>query len=145
MQTAKEPRRTFALAENNLTISKNSVLCKKHWPAPYPTVSRKGKIRPREPPSVWPGVPQSCMPTRLLLMLLLEKTLKSSFEVRGAQPDEMNVYQEQDHVNCSDIVKRVISNRNEFRTPTVAYKNNYDTSLYIQSAVLSEGVPKFIL
>ena len=39
--------------------------------------------------------------------------------------------------------KTCISNRHEFRSPTVAY--NYDTSLYIQSVVFSEGVPKFIL
>ena len=100
-------------------------------------MSRKGKIRPIETPSVWPSVPQSTpdAPPR--------KTLKSSFEVRGAKPDEMNVFQEQDRMNYSDTVKRVISNRHEFRSPTVAY--NYDTSLYIQSVVLSEGVPKFIL
>ena len=46
-------------------------------------------------------------------------------------------------MNNSDIVKRVISNRHEFRSPIVAY--NYDTSLYIQSVVLSDGVPRFIL
>ena len=63
------------------------------------------------------------------------KTLKSSLEVRGAQHDEMNVFREQDRVNYSDIVKRVISNRHEFRSPTVAY--NYYTSLYIQSVILS--------
>ena len=100
----------------NFTISKNSVICEKHWPASYPTESRKGKIRPRETPSVWPGVPQSCVPTPDAPP---RKTLKSSFEVRGAQPDEMNMFQEQDRVNYSDIIKRVISNRHEFRSPTL--------------------------
>ena len=41
-------------------------------------------------------------------------------------PDEMDGFREQDRVNYSDILKHAISNRHEFRSPTVAY--NYDAS-----------------
>ena len=51
----------------NLNISKDSVICVKHWPDKYATMRGKwNKDRPTEPPrplSVWPGVPPSCVGT----------------------------------------------------------------------------------
>ena len=48
----------------NLKFSKDSVICIKHWPAEFVTVLGRGnKEHPTEHPSVWPGVPSSCVPT----------------------------------------------------------------------------------
>ena len=48
----------------NLKFNQNSVICVKHWPANFVTVRGRGnKVRPAEPPSVWPDVPPSCLTT----------------------------------------------------------------------------------
>ena len=49
----------------NLKPSKDSVICQKHWPTSFDAVSKNGKLRPRDPPSIWPGVAQAAY--RLLL------------------------------------------------------------------------------
>ena len=36
----------------NIVSSKEAVICEQHWPSSYPTMSKKGRIRPRDPPSV---------------------------------------------------------------------------------------------
>ena len=45
---------------------KKSFLCERHWPNSYATVTKKGKVKPRDPPSVWPDhekiLPPSCRP-----------------------------------------------------------------------------------
>ena len=93
------------------------------WPAFYPLCPEKARLDPENPLQFGlvflrvECVYTSDAPPR--------KTLKSSFVIRGAQPDEMNEFQEQDPMNYSDIVKRVILNRHEFRSPAVAYK--YET------------------
>ena len=42
---------------------KTSVLCERHWPAAYPTISKKRKLRPRNPPSLWPEHPNILPPS----------------------------------------------------------------------------------
>ena len=47
----------------NIQPSKEAVLCEDHWPSSYPTVSKKGRLSSRDPPSIWPAsVPPSCIP-----------------------------------------------------------------------------------
>ena len=70
---------------------KTSVLCERHWPAAYPTISKKRKLRPRNPPSLWPEhpniLPPSC-PTNPPSKP--RPTKRSSFAVRSEQPDELS-------------------------------------------------------
>ena len=40
--------------------SKNSFICERHWPTGYAKISKKGKERPRDPPTVWPNHPRRC-------------------------------------------------------------------------------------
>ena len=51
-----------AMPHTNIITTQDSVICEKHWPESYPTVSIKERTRPKYPPSVWPGVPPSCVP-----------------------------------------------------------------------------------
>ena len=124
----------------DVKVTKDTVICERHWPTSYPTVSRKGKLRPRDPPSVWPGVPPSCCPDPPPPPPL---TKRSSVEIRAVEPDEMDAFMDNDKVSYEDIVDRVVKNRYEFRCPTVAYEN--DDHVFIQSTSFSEGVPKFVV
>ena len=51
-----------AIPFKNIVSSKEAVICE-HWPSPYRTMFKKGRIRPRDPPSVWQtSIPPSCIP-----------------------------------------------------------------------------------
>ena len=71
----------------DVKVTKDTVICERHWPTSYPTSSRKGKLRPRDPPSVWPGVPPSCCPDPPPPP---RPTKRSSVETRAVEPDEMD-------------------------------------------------------
>ena len=47
----------------DLTLTKDSVIRELHWPASYPTMKFRGRCRPTNAPTVWPGVPASANPT----------------------------------------------------------------------------------
>ena len=72
-----------ALPYRDLNVNSNSVICVKHWPENYPTVKLRGKERPLNSPSVWPGVPESCIPTPAPPP---RPTQRKSFTVRSMQP-----------------------------------------------------------
>lgn len=129
-----------SLPFKNLETSKHSVICQKHWPASFKTVSKKGKLRPSEPPSVWPGVPRSCVPTPTAP---LRPTKRSSLAIRGSQPDEMDQFLQEDKVVFGNIVDRVATKPDLFHCSTIAYTN--DSRVYIQSTSFSEGVPRFVI
>ena len=46
----------------NLNVNNDTVICEIHWPAGYETVKKKGRVRPKNPPSIFPGIPQSIIP-----------------------------------------------------------------------------------
>ena len=124
-----------------LTITKDSLICVKHWPSSYATVSGKGnKERPVEPPSVWPGVPASCVPAPPNPP---RPTSRTSLSVRDIQPDQMDEFLRKDRVSFSEIVERVVNENYKFCDHTVSYLS--DSTLYIQAAKFSEGIPRFII
>ena len=48
-----------AIPNRDFSVSKDTVVCQLHWPPGFETISKKGKLRPKFPPSVWPNVPVS--------------------------------------------------------------------------------------
>ena len=125
----------------NITTRQDSVICEKHWPESYPTVSIKGRTRPKDPPSVSPGVPPSCVQDLLLVHEVQKK--KSSMEVRNSKPHELDSFREMDRVSYNDIVDKVVIKKHNFRCPVVAFCN--DISSNLRSVNFSEGLPKFLL
>ena len=43
----------------NLNVSNNTVIYQQHWPSNFDTIEVHEKICPKNPPSVWPGIPSS--------------------------------------------------------------------------------------
>lgn len=52
-----------AVPNAKLVVSQDTVVCELHWPPGYASVSTRGKLRPKYPPSIWPNVPLSQIPT----------------------------------------------------------------------------------
>ena len=114
--------------------SAHSVICEVNWPfSNYATATLRGKTRPKDPPSVWPGVPTSCIPT----------TSWSSISVRAIQPDELKKFREQNTLAFADLRKRLIDEKESFSCSTAVYLSS--SSLCIQWSELSGGVIKFII
>lgn len=94
-----------SLPFKNLKLTKDSVICFKHWPANFPTVTVGGRERPRDPPSVWPDIPKSCVPTPLPAP---RSTMKTSFTTRTEQADEMKDFLNYDKVDYTKILQRTL-------------------------------------
>ena len=124
----------------DLTLTKDSVICELHWPASYTTMKFRGKCRPTNPLTVWPGVPGSVIPTHVAVP---RTTKKSSFDVRAVQSDEIDEFTRQDRIDFKEISHRVVDEKYSFTTRTTAFKN--DTSIVIQSTNFVYGVPTFVL
>ena len=60
----------------NLNVTDNTVVCRLHWPSSCEKVVVRGKQRPKHPPSVWPGVSQSQIPTPLPSPRITKKILE---------------------------------------------------------------------
>ena len=124
----------------NLHTSVNSVICEVHWTSNnYATVTLRGKTGPKDPPSVWPGVPTSCIPTpvpkeRTILRSLISESYSTWW------PEK---FREQDALAFADLRKRLIDEKESFSCSTTVYLSS--SSLCIQSSELSGGVPKFII
>ena len=103
-------------------------------------MSKKGKLRPRDLPSIRPGVTPSRIPSPALLP---RPTKRTSFTVRGTQTDEIDQFVKQDKDLFGNRVNRVRTQRDSFCCPTIAYLD--DSRVYIQSTSFSEGVPKFVI
>ena len=89
-----------SLPYQNLKTSKDSVICQNTVRTSFDTESKKGKLRPRDPTSIWPGVAPSCIPTPAPLP---RPTKRTSFTVRGTQPDEIDQIVEQYKVLFGNI------------------------------------------
>ena len=78
----------------NLHTSVNSVICEVHWTSNYATVTLRGKTRPKVPPSVWPGVPTSCIPTpvpkeRTILRSLISESYSTWWAEKFREQDTL--------------------------------------------------------
>ena len=55
----KKEKRIKALSNANFRVSKDTVVCAVHWPSGFEKIKVNEKSRPKDPPSIWPGVQSS--------------------------------------------------------------------------------------
>ena len=90
-----------AVPNADLTISRNTVICELHLPKNFETVKiRGGKLRPKNPPSVWPGIPPSQVPTPSAPKRTTQRT-SSTF--RNFQGNELERFLYEDKVSFSTL------------------------------------------
>lgn len=85
-------------------VTKNSVVCNKHWPtdAVYETI-QGGNKRPKDPPSIFPNIPDSCLPSKLLP----RTTVRSSFTIRNVKQDELEHFMKKDIIDYNNLLSQV--------------------------------------
>lgn len=122
------------IPRSNLVITKYSAVCRLHWPESAVFIPCYGKLKPVDPPSLFPHIPKSCLtspPPKI------RKTLASSSS-RGILPDEINNFLQQDKLLFNEI-DNVLS-----ITQDIFVFKDIDCYL-IQSKQLNNGIPCFIL
>ena len=74
-------------------------VCAEHWPKDAPMVRTAGRYHvPAEPPSIFTGVPASCIPTNSATKA--RPTSKATQDARVKNVDEMTEFQQMDSFNC---------------------------------------------
>ena len=124
----------------NLKVTDNTVICQKHWPSDFETIAVHGKIRPKNPPSVWPCVPSSQIPTTSTVP---RSTKKTSSTVRNQKPDEMNTFLESDHLDFQQLKDCLINNKRSFVCPIGAVLD--ENVLTVTSSKAIQGIPMFLV
>ena len=127
-----------AIPRDNIPDSSNTVVCVKHWPENFPTRSVHGKDRPSDPPSVFPNIPLSQIPTAPPKARL---TSRSSLSVRNIQEDQLSDFEQNDHLEFATILQE--AQQRLFPRCVVCYTTSSDIN--IQSCDFIAGIPRFIL
>ena len=85
-------------------------------------MSKKGRLRPRDPPSVWQtSIPRNCIPNPPATRRPMKR---ASFAIRSTQPDELDEYRKSDQASFSAIKERVSNKGLSFFCPTTSYETN---------------------
>ena len=129
-----------AIPNANFTASTDTVVCELHWPCGFETVKKCGKCRPKNPPSVWPNVPSSQIPTPADPPRTTKLALNS---MRNAEPDQLESFLNNDNVTLCDMENKLLANKRDLPAPVFVFKD--DDVLHVQSTKLLNGVPLFIV
>ena len=130
-----------AIPNDGLTVTNNSVVCELHWPSGFETVNYYGRPRPRHPPSVWPNVPSSQIPTPAPSP---RTTKRSSSFVRSTEADQFAAYERSDSVTFCELKEQLLASARDLPAPVISYMDDGDV-LIVQSKKMFNGVPLFIV
>ena len=130
-----------AVLNANLTINSNTVICELHWPPNFEVVKvRGGKIRPKNPPSVWPNVPLSQIPTASAPG---RTTTRTSSNVRNVKNDELEAFLLKDQVSFSTLKEELTCKNKKLQFAVLSFV--VDDKLVIQSVNFEIGIPLFVI
>ena len=111
-----------------------------------------GKWWPVHPPSIFifDGIPAASEYYTLyhsttFPATLLRKTTRTSCHERNTYPDEMNDFTQQQNLTY-DSLKEVLFNRTRtFAAQDMAFENDNDNILFVQSVQFWNGIPSFLI
>ena len=110
------------------------MVCKKHWPRFAKFKIVHGKECPIDPPSIFEGIPSSCLATKTAPPRPTKRTLAL---IRSQQPDEIDQFLKQDKINMLEIEKK-LNGKN-----VVVFR--LGQTVMIQSKNFIQGVPQFLI
>ena len=106
----------------NFTAKTDTVICELHWPHGFETISKCGKSRPKNPPSVWPNVPSSQIPTPGTSPRTTKRT-STSVRNRSTEPDELADFVSRD-VSFCDLENTLVASKRDLPVPVFAFKDD---------------------
>ena len=133
-----------AIPRDNIPQSLDTVVCARHWPANYEFVVYRGKKRPVHPPSVFPNIAPSLIPTPPSNP---RTTIASRPSCRNVIPDQQNAFNELDVIKSFNEMKtKLIDNQYNFNRFQIS-SYWFNGSINIQSLQLEEPscIPSFLM
>ena len=88
----------------DLIVNNETVVCENHWQTGYETVRKKGKCRPKYPPSIFEGIPYRIIPNPPSKVRQTERT---SNHERNTIPDELSQFNQYDKTDIFDIARQL--------------------------------------
>ena len=82
------------IPKGNIPDSIDAAACEKGWPKDYPIIIDYGKLRPRDPNSVF-----GCIKSRLL------PTVRADSGIRHIIPDELHLFEQKDRIEDIDNIQ----------------------------------------
>ena len=129
-----------AIPRDNTPVTKNTVVCIKHWPPNFPTYSCYGKLRPAEPPSIFENIPKSQIPTPPAMP---RSTEKATAESRAVDIDEMIEFDKSDILTFENMCKEIDTQR--FSSATTSYKQGDCLCIQSVNCLPDVGIPLFLI
>ena len=117
-----------AIPRANLKLTYWTVVCRKHWPQSCKLKCSRGKFYPVDPPSVFEGIPKSCLTTTKECARQTKHALPSA---RNHQPDEIDLFLKQDAIDFNVLETKLADKK------VVVFKVN--NSYFIQSQKFVQG------
>ena len=99
-----------AVPNANLRVSKDIVVCVLHWPSGFEDIKVNGKSRPKDPPSIWPGVPSSQTPTASKSQ---RPTKKACSSTRSIEEDQLSEFLSSDKVTFTSLKENLLKSQGE--------------------------------
>ena len=132
-----------AVPNADFTVSRNTVICELHRPKNFEIVkTRGGKLRPKNPPSVWPGIP----PSQVLTPSAPKRTTqRASSTLRNFQEDELKRFSYEYKVSFSTLKEELMNkgkkHEHQHSVLSIALKN----CVIIQSNQFINGISLFVI
>lgn len=139
------------IPRDNIPDKKDTVVCERHWPLNYATTKSFGKLRPKDPPSVFDNILPSLLPTKNSIVKP-RTTTKSSSENRNAAEDQMNMFLANDKIQdlkclrdkfCDKVAQQYSDIATLFEV--VSMGNIANITIQSKQYILGTSVPKFAL
>ena len=131
-----------AIPRDNIPDSADTVVCIKHFPDGFETVSVKGRLRPKNPPSIFSNLPKSLVPTPVPLA---RTTFRSSSSVRSVESDQLEEFLQKDIVSFDSLCSRVGDHSFDFPFDISAFRNDNLLCLQSMDYLPSSSIPRFLL
>ena len=134
-----------AIPRDNIPNSKDTVVCERHWPEHYPTVSTfGGKSRPANPPTIFECVSSSLIPTQTPVP---RTTTRTCAEERNQLEEELSAFNDADRIpsfedlqHCADSSKSAYLYCSEL----CVYHTDFMVVFQAKELLDNTGIPIFL-
>ena len=143
--TEERARWVKAIPRDNIPDHPDTVVCSKHWPSDTPMIKIYGKLKSKDPPSIFHNIPPSMVPTPPAQPRSTSKALSSS---RSIVPDQIEKFTEMDTIKSFEEIKsKFVVNQYTFNNRFSIFSYFMNNSVTIQSTELEQPscIPSFVL
>ena len=133
------------ILRDNIPDSPNTAVCERHFSPGYMTITKFGRKRPRDPPSIFTCVKPSLIPT---IPGPSRPTVRAISTVRNIVPDELDMFLARDTIKCfQELHEKLKKEQVNIDDVDIIWYVIGENMLVFQSRDFEENtsVPRFLL